>query len=189
MQQTMAGPGIVEWSCISCNRRVEATSGTDWVVGPYVCLRNQYQWGPLGAVDFEVKVFDAFDNMLVGQESYLGFAFGNLGDEILLSGTALPSGRGYMEINFSATFIDHRALPSLPGSDKQPATSGSSAMPTCAAGRLEGGDWQGLPCRTYKSKQFVTLRQSFCRLFPVQIRNEEDKTYCCNPCRPVSARA
>jgi hypothetical protein len=71
-------------------------------VGPYVCLRNQYQWSPLGAVDFEVKVFDAFDNSLVGQESYLGFAFGNLGDELVLSGTALPSGRGYMEISFSA---------------------------------------------------------------------------------------
>jgi hypothetical protein len=74
-------------------------------VGPYVCLRNQYEWNPTGTVNLTVQVFDAFSNALVGQESYPNSANGNLGDEIFLSGTALPSGQGYMLVTYELPVI------------------------------------------------------------------------------------
>jgi len=74
-------------------------------VGPYVCLRNQYWWTNTGSVDFDVEIYDPFGDTLVGQESYAGFSNGNLSDEIFLSGTALASGQGYMEITFSSPIL------------------------------------------------------------------------------------
>jgi hypothetical protein len=73
-------------------------------VGPYVCLRNQYQWSTLAEID-DVQIFDALDNSFVGSGSYSGIVSNNLGSEIFMSGTALPSGRGYMEITYSLPVV------------------------------------------------------------------------------------
>ncbi|MGB5345121.1 MAG: Ig domain-containing protein, partial [Woeseia sp.] len=70
--------------------------------GPYVCVRNQYQYNvqPPNA-SMLVDVYDEENGPSIGQEGYSIGGNNNLGDEILLSGSALADGIGFMLLNFS----------------------------------------------------------------------------------------
>lgn len=70
--------------------------------GPFVCLRNWYTFSTQPAVaNMNVEIYDENGGPSIGNEGYSVSGGSNLGDEILVSGSALADGVGYMLIEFT----------------------------------------------------------------------------------------